>query len=184
MKERLESCPLVRLRKDEQQRDHPAHRRQQGELARRNPRSQQQGAQRERDHQRGTHVGLENDQQARRPGHDRDRRDQWQQARADPLRVIGEVPGGVEHQGQLHELRGLEFDRARGKPAPCTVDLPSQPRDQHQHQQGTRADQKDAQRALIEQRQTTSGENLHGHQSNRRKQHVADECPGAQALTG
>ena len=97
--------------------------------------AQEQHAHRDRrDHDERPEVGLE---QQQRPDHGH-RRAHRQEALAEALHVVllaHRVVGHVEHDEQLHQLRGLQVEDVQRQPAPRPVDELADAGDEHQHQQ-------------------------------------------------
>src|SRR5256885_9191480 len=71
---------------------------------------------------RRRHTRLQGDWSSDVCSSDLDRRNGLAEP-AEPLGMIGQVADHVEHKRQLHQLGGLELDRAQGKPSPGSVDL-------------------------------------------------------------
>ena len=87
-----------------------------------------------RQHQRGPHVGLLHHQQTG-DEEDNDQGADSPRPLPGPSRPTGEQVGSEQHQGQFHELGGLDPERARPDPAARPVDEHPYPRDQHQDEE-------------------------------------------------
>jgi hypothetical protein len=121
------SCAGQHEHRPEQSDDH----REERQIAERDAGGDHQRDQRERHHQRRTEVGLDRDQHARRPGGDRDRCDRLAEA-PEPLRMVRQEAGHVQDDRQLHQLRGLELDRAGREPPSRAIDLDAEARHEDQ----------------------------------------------------
>ena len=101
-----------------------------------------QDAERDRDdHDERAEVGLEQ-QEAAHDDHHREERQEALDQRL-PQRLLGmqerrlahRVARGVQHDGELHELGGLQVDHGQRNPAARAVDRLADARDEHERQQ-------------------------------------------------
>ena len=97
------------------------------------------------------------------------------------LRPRGDDRRRVQDERQLHQLGGLELERAGPDPAPRAVDLHPDARDQHEQQEHER-DQQQVRRVAADVLEALAGDDLHGDQPDRAVREVLDEVGGAVAV--
>ena len=99
------------------------------------------------DHDECAEVGLEQQQGADRDHHREQRQETAEQRLLQRLlgmqerRLAHRIARRVEHDGELHELGGLQVDDAERQPAPRAVDRLADAGDEHQRQQHRAADE-------------------------------------------
>jgi hypothetical protein len=101
--------------------------------------------------------------------------------RAHHRRLVGQQPHRVEHQGDLHELRRLELQRAGADPARGAVDLHAEPRDLDEHQQ-REGDEQQRRREVADAGQVHPRHDEHDREAERAVDDVLDQVGGAVAL--
>ena len=88
---------------------------------------------------------------------------------------------GVQDERELHQLGGLELQRAGADPAARAVDLDAEAGDQHEQQQDER-DQQQVRREAADVLEPLAGDDLHRHEPDRAVDEVLDEVGGAVAV--
>ena len=94
--------------------------------------------------------------------------------RLQPLGLAGQQRRRVQHERQLHDLAGLELQRAGAEPAARAVDLHADARDLHRHEQPEGDDEHDRPEAL-RQLEAAPRHDLHEDQSERPVHEVLHE---------
>ncbi len=95
-------------------------------------------------------------------------------------RTLGQQRGRVQHQRELHQLRGLELERRRADPAARAVDAHADVRDVHgEHQHERRRQQR--RRDAVHFRNPVARQHPHQHQADGAVDHELDEVAAAEA---
>ncbi len=149
-----------------------------GQVPHRDPGDDEQRDQGEADDQRGPEVGLGADQQAGGTGDDAERHEQPGFHHEPRLRR--QELDRVEDHRELHQLGGLELERAEAEPALRAVDLHPE-RGLDQDQQDERSAEQGV-RVPEHQRQAVPGQHVHHDEADAAVHHVLDEERGAVAL--
>jgi hypothetical protein len=98
-------------------------------------------------HDEGAQVGLKQ-QQKPDQAHDHRHRSKALHELMHPVLLAHGIVGGVEHDKELHQLRGLQADHAQRDPAACTQHRLADAGNQHQDQQDQPGDKERARELL------------------------------------
>ena len=149
VQERRQPRAAVGLEQREQEDEPGRARRQRPQVAHRHARRDEHRRHREPDDERGPQVRLRRDEQRRRARDQQERADDPLE-RLQALRLPREQPRCVEDERELHDLAGLELQRAGPQPPLRAVDLHAQTRELHCDQQHEGDDEQDRGEALRE----------------------------------